>query len=35
MKSDPAEEAIAQIDVYLNPANPQYENAFTISKSVY
>ena len=31
MKSDPAEEAIAQIDVYLNPANPQYENALLLA----
>ncbi|ASZ20360.1 hypothetical protein C2L96_15750 [Bacillus cereus] len=31
VKSDPAEEAIAQIDVYLNPANPQYENALLLA----
>ena len=31
MKSDPVEEAIAQIDVYLNPANPQYENALLLA----
>ncbi|WP_144655911.1 ring-infected erythrocyte surface antigen domain-containing protein [Bacillus tropicus] len=31
VKSDPVEEAIAQIDVYLNPANPQYENALLLA----
>ncbi len=31
VKPDPAEEAIAQIDVYLNPANPQYENALLLA----
>ncbi|PGM43278.1 hypothetical protein CN941_02535 [Bacillus cereus] len=31
VKSDPVEEAIAQIDIYLNPANPHYENALLLA----
>ncbi|PES61991.1 hypothetical protein CN507_27320 [Bacillus cereus] len=31
VKSDPVEEAIAQIDVYLNPENPHYENALLLA----
>ncbi|MED2185882.1 hypothetical protein [Bacillus wiedmannii] len=31
VKSDPVKEAIAQIDVYLNPANPHYENALLLT----
>ncbi|MGD2278444.1 hypothetical protein, partial [Bacillus wiedmannii] len=31
VKSDPVKEAIAQIDVYLNPANPHYENALLLA----
>ncbi|PFB95254.1 hypothetical protein CN296_20800 [Bacillus cereus] len=31
VKFDPVEEAIAQIDVYLNPENPHYENALLLA----